>query len=173
MLRNSAKAPGRLTPTPKVLRHRCRRPARQLRQWPQVTWPSPETRSPIVEAAHLLAHGDDLADIFMADMHAERHGLRRPFIPFPDMDVGAADRGLADADEDVVMPDLGLRHVGEREAGAGLFFDEGFHDDSFLRSPRALCRPWQRRRWRGRYLLGLWAADICVRMRAWPLGTTG
>src|SRR5690606_4217595 len=43
----SAKAPGRLTPTPWVLRHRCRRPARQLRQWPQVMWPSPETRSPI------------------------------------------------------------------------------------------------------------------------------
>ena len=28
----SAKQPGRLTPTPTVLRHRCRRPARQLRQ---------------------------------------------------------------------------------------------------------------------------------------------
>ena len=42
----SAKQPGRLTPTPWVFRHRCRRPARQLRQWPQVMWPSPETRSP-------------------------------------------------------------------------------------------------------------------------------
>ena len=45
--RYSAKAPARLTPTPTVLRHRCRRPARQLRQKPQVMWPSPDTRSPI------------------------------------------------------------------------------------------------------------------------------
>ncbi len=36
--------PGAFTPT--VLRHRWRRPARQLRQCPQVMWPSPETRSP-------------------------------------------------------------------------------------------------------------------------------
>ena len=42
----SAKLPGRLTPTPTVLRQKCWRPARQLRQWPQVMWPSPETRSP-------------------------------------------------------------------------------------------------------------------------------
>src|SRR5688572_22571212 len=42
----SAKQPGRSTPTPWELRHRWRRPARQLRQWPQVMWPSPETRSP-------------------------------------------------------------------------------------------------------------------------------
>src|SRR5450755_4169280 len=46
--RYSAKAPSRLTPTPTVFRHRCRRPARQLRQKPQVMCPSPETRSPIL-----------------------------------------------------------------------------------------------------------------------------
>src|SRR5437588_124111 len=46
--RYSAKAPSRLTPTPIVFRHRCRRPARQLRQNPQVICPSPETRSPIL-----------------------------------------------------------------------------------------------------------------------------
>ncbi len=32
MTRYSAKQPARFTPTPTVLRHRCRRPARQLRQ---------------------------------------------------------------------------------------------------------------------------------------------
>ncbi len=42
----SAKAPGRLTPTPLVLAQRWRRPAMQLRQRPQTTWPSPLTRSP-------------------------------------------------------------------------------------------------------------------------------
>ncbi len=42
----SANAPGRFTPTPWVCAHRWRRPARQLRQRPQTTWPSPLTRSP-------------------------------------------------------------------------------------------------------------------------------
>ena len=42
----SAKAPSRPTPRPTVLAHRWRRPARQWRQWPQVTWPSPLTMSP-------------------------------------------------------------------------------------------------------------------------------
>ncbi len=43
---NSPNEPGRLTPTPSVLRHRCPRPARQLRHLPQTICPSPETRSP-------------------------------------------------------------------------------------------------------------------------------
>ena len=42
----SANAPGRFTPTPIVCAHRCRRPARQLRQRPQTTCPSPLTMSP-------------------------------------------------------------------------------------------------------------------------------
>ena len=42
----SAKLPGRCTPTPSVLRQRCPRPARQLRQKPQTICPSPDTRSP-------------------------------------------------------------------------------------------------------------------------------
>ena len=46
---NSAKQPVRFTPTPTVLGQRWRRPARQLRQWPQVMWPSPETRSPTLK----------------------------------------------------------------------------------------------------------------------------
>src|SRR6056297_1483661 len=43
----SAKEPGRFTPTPRVLRHRCPRPARQLRHAPQTICPSPDTRCPI------------------------------------------------------------------------------------------------------------------------------
>ena len=42
----SANAPSRPTPRPTVLAHRCRRPARQWRQRPHVTWPSPLTMSP-------------------------------------------------------------------------------------------------------------------------------
>src|SRR6056297_1581234 len=43
----SAKKPGRFTPTPFVLRHKCPRPARQLRHAPQTICPSPDTRCPI------------------------------------------------------------------------------------------------------------------------------
>ncbi len=45
--RYSANAPGRLTPMPCVSLHRWRRPARQLRQRPHTTWPSPLTMSPM------------------------------------------------------------------------------------------------------------------------------
>ena len=49
----SANAPGRLTPRPIECAHRCRRPAMQLRQRPQTTWPSPLTRSPTWKSATL------------------------------------------------------------------------------------------------------------------------
>ncbi|MNI70633.1 hypothetical protein D3C73_1264570 [compost metagenome] len=43
----SANAPLTLTPMPTVFGHRCGRPPRQLRQWPQTMWPSADTRWPI------------------------------------------------------------------------------------------------------------------------------
>ena len=43
---SSANAPGRCTPRPIEWAQRCRRPAMQLRQRPQTTWPSPLTISP-------------------------------------------------------------------------------------------------------------------------------
>ena len=51
---NSAKDPSRPTPRPMVLAHRCRRPARQWRQRPHTTWPSPLTRSPAWKSTTLL-----------------------------------------------------------------------------------------------------------------------
>ena len=87
----SAKAPGRLTPMPFVLRQRCPLPARQLRQWPQRCAPRPRRagRSCI---RHLRADVGDLADIFVAGDHRHRHRLLRPLVPIVDVDVGAADR---------------------------------------------------------------------------------
>ena len=43
---SSANAPARSTPTPAVLAQRWRRPARQFRQRPHTTWPSPLTICP-------------------------------------------------------------------------------------------------------------------------------
>lgn len=50
MERYSANAPVLLTPTPLVLGHRWRRPARQFLQCPQTMWPSPETSSPTLKS---------------------------------------------------------------------------------------------------------------------------
>ena len=80
-----------------------------------------------LEAAHLLAHLDDLADVFVTDVHRHRNRLLRPVVPLPDVDVGAADGGLADADHHVVVADLGLRHVGQRQAGRAFEFGKCFH----------------------------------------------
>ena len=177
--RYSANAPSRLTPTPTVLRHRWRRPARQLRQKPQVMCPSPETRSPMLEAAHLLPHLDDLADVFVADLHRHGNRLLRPVVPLPDVDVGAADRGLADPDHHVVVPDLGLLDVGQARARArarawpmpsssslpSVAFDHRIAPSSRPTLPKA-ATAWS-------ICASVCAALICVRMRALPFGTTG
>ena len=47
--------------------------------------------------------------------------------PFSSGQVGSADAGLVDADEDVVDSDDRLRDVGQPEAGFTFAFDEGFH----------------------------------------------
>ena len=135
----------RLTPTPSVLRQRWRVPARQLRQWPQVMCPSPETRSPIFEAAHLAADLDDLADKFVADDHRHRNGLLRPLVPVPDVDVGAADRRLADPDQHVVGADLGSAPASsshpQAQAPASPLTSARIRSGLSSNAPRARARP--------------------------------
>ena len=79
------------------------------------------------EVAHVRADLDDLADELVPDH--ERHGNRllRPRVPLVDVEVGAADPGLAHPDQDVVDPDLRLGHVLEPEPRLGLGFDERPH----------------------------------------------
>ena len=79
------------------------------------------------EAAHLDAHVDDLAHVLVAHLHRHGDRLLRPVVPLPDVHVGAADRRLADADEDVVVPHLGLLHAREREAGGAFELRERLH----------------------------------------------
>src|SRR5436190_21120762 len=82
---------------------------------------------PDLEAAHFLTHFDDFTDVFVTDLHRHRNRLRRPVVPFPNVDVGAADRGLANADEDIVMTDFGLLDARERQAGRVFELRECFH----------------------------------------------
>src|SRR5262249_48924939 len=83
------------------------------------------------ETAHFAADFDDLADILVAHGHRHRDGLLRPGIPFVDMHVGAADRGLRDLDQYIVRADLRLRNVRHPDPGRGFFLDECFHVQAF------------------------------------------
>ena len=130
------------------------------------------------ETAHLLPHLDHFAHIFVADLHRHGNRLLRPVVPFPDVDVGAADRGLADPDHDVVVPDLGLLHAGEREPRGALELRQCLHRRvrlGFVSHRIAPCsRPtFAKARTAVSICRSVCAALIWVRMRALPLGTTG
>ena len=125
---NSAKQPGRLTPTPMVLRHRWRRPARQLRQKPQVTWPSPDTRSPIFRPRTSLPISTISPQYSWPDGHRHLDRALRPLVPVVDVHVGAADGGLLHADQHIVRADRGLGDVRHPDARFCLGLDQCFHD---------------------------------------------
>ncbi len=63
----------------------------------------------------------------MANRHGYGDGGACPLVPFVDVEIGAADAGVSDADEDVVNADGRLRDVEEGEAGRAVGFDESFH----------------------------------------------
>ena len=119
--------PGRLTPTPLVCAHRWRRPAMQLRQRPQTTWPSPETMSPAWKSFTF----DPTATISPTNSWPIIIGTGivrwRPRVPVSDVQVGAADARAADADQDVVQAVLGLGDVLEPQARLGVPLDERQH----------------------------------------------
>src|SRR6185369_11324146 len=104
----------------------------------------------------------------MAHCHRHRNGLLRPGIPVVDMHVRAADRGLGDLDEHIVGADFRLVDVPHPDAGLRLRLDQRLHRTSSSSRPTrmkaasavSICVPER-------------PADIWVRMRASPLGTTG
>ena len=81
----SAKAPGRLTPTPWVSAHRWRRPARQLRQRPQTTWPSPLTMSPGWKSVTLEPTSTISPTNSWPTTIGTGNGLLRPVVPVVDV----------------------------------------------------------------------------------------
>ena len=63
----------------------------------------------------------------MADDLRGLHVLLRPLVPFVDMDVGAADRGLVDLDENFSGARHRNRHLPQLQSGAGYGFYNGIH----------------------------------------------
>jgi hypothetical protein len=66
---------------------------------------------------HVGANFDNFADELVADDHRHGNGLLRPFIPFIDVNIGAANAGAVDADENVVDADFGLGNLLKPESG--------------------------------------------------------
>jgi hypothetical protein len=80
-----------------------------------------------VEVLHVRADLDDFTDELMADSHGDGNGLLRPGVPLVDVQVGAADAGLVDANEDVVDGDGRDGHVLQPQARFLLRLHECFH----------------------------------------------
>ncbi len=80
-----------------------------------------------VEVGHVAADLDDLADELMADDERRPNGLRGPAVPRFDVEVGAADPGLVDPDQDVIDAGDGLGDRLEPQARPGCGLDEREH----------------------------------------------
>src|SRR5258706_878656 len=121
-----------------------------------------------LEAAYFLTDLDDLADVLVADVHGHGNGLLCPVVPIPDVQVGAADRGFANADHDVVVAHFGLFHARQREPRRPLEFGQSLHRITPSAFPTLANAATAWSIWSG-----VCAALIWVRMRALPFGTTG
>ena len=86
-------------------------------------------RNPFADriSPHLAADLDNVANEFVADRHRHRNGSLGPGIPVVDVDVGAADRGLADLDQNIVVADLRNRSLDHPDAFFGFELGQGFH----------------------------------------------
>src|SRR5258706_5398796 len=80
-----------------------------------------------VEVLNVRAGGDDAPDELVADDHGHGDRPLGPGVPVVDVDVGAADAGLEDFDQDVVDAERGLRNFLEPEAFLAFTFDQGGH----------------------------------------------
>ncbi len=64
------------------------------------------------KAFHFLADPDHFADIFVAHNHRHRDGFLRPLVPVVDVNVSTTDGCFTNFDQQIVMTDFRLRHVG-------------------------------------------------------------
>jgi len=79
------------------------------------------------KARDACAEFRDLANILMADDLRGLNVLLRPLVPFVNMDVGAADRGFVNFDQNFSGARHGNRHLPQFQTGAGCGFYNGIH----------------------------------------------
>jgi hypothetical protein len=80
------------------------------------------------EINNVRADFHNLAHEFVPDHHRNRDGFPRPFIPFEDMDVGAANTGPPYADENVIYSESRDIDVFQPKAKFRLGFDKSLHN---------------------------------------------
>ncbi len=80
-----------------------------------------------VKIIYVRSYFNNLADEFVANGHGHGDGGARPFVPFINVEIGATDAGVSDADEDIVDADGRLGDVEEGETGGTERLDESFH----------------------------------------------
>src|SRR5882762_503621 len=79
------------------------------------------------EIGYVGADLDHLTHEFVPDHHGNRDRLPRPFVPFEDVNIGAADAGPLHPDEDIVDADARDIHLFEPQAGFRFALDQRFH----------------------------------------------
>ena len=82
--------------------------------------PLARTALPDLQPLHQRPLGDDLPGKLMPGHQPHRHRPRRPVVPVPDMDVGAADPGLLHLDQHILRPDLRHRPSSHHKPDLGL-----------------------------------------------------
>ena len=70
---------------------------------------------------------DDLSDKLVADRHRNRDGRLRPSVPFVNVNVGAADPRVSDADQHVIDAYVGSGISSSHSPGAGWLFTRAFN----------------------------------------------
>ena len=120
------------------------------------------------EAADVAADLGNIAHELVPDDHRDRDRSLGPGVPAPDVQVGSTDRILADPDEHVLRARRRLLDILGPQARLGLRLDQRPHDTRPISRPTRLNASiaWS-------MSASEWAADIWVRMRAAPNGTTG
>ena len=80
-----------------------------------------------VKIIYVRAYFHDFSDKLMADHHGDRNGRLRPIVPFENVQIGAADTGVADPNQYIVDTDPGLWNILKREPWITRALDERLH----------------------------------------------
>ena len=89
------------------------------------------------EVRRVRAQRDDFADEFMPDHEGHGNGALGPFIPQIDVQVGPAQTGLQDLDQNVACPDLGDGNFLKPQPPLFLAFNESLQ----FRVPPSAAKP--------------------------------
>ncbi len=162
------KRPGPINPDPEGVGAEVSSPGPTIAAMP--TCEMAFARHPL--AHHHIGHGradrrHDAAEL-VPRHHPDRNGGGGPLVPVVDVQIRAADRGVCDVDENVVRAEFRLGHFRHLQAGGGRPLHESSHATSPISEPMAAKAATVRS-----MSSSVWAAFICVLIRAVSFGTTG